>query len=36
MIVLCIVPAINAQEILTLNKAISIAETVSPYLKDGK
>ena len=33
MIVLCIVPAINAQEILTLDKAISIAETGSPDLK---
>ena len=33
MIVLCIVPAINAQEILTLDKAILIAETGSPDLK---
>jgi len=33
MIVLCIIPAIDAQEILTLDKAISIAETGSPDLK---
>src|SRR5690554_6879900 len=33
MIVLCIIPAIDAQEILTLGKAISIAETGSPDLK---
>jgi len=33
MIVLCIVLAINAQKILTLDKTISIAETGSPDLK---
>jgi outer membrane protein len=33
MIVLVTIPAINAQEILTLDKAISIAETGSPDLK---
>ncbi|RIH66223.1 TolC family protein [Mariniphaga sediminis] len=32
-LLLFIIPAINAQEILTLNKAISVAETGSPDLK---